>query len=157
MKRWLITLLLVAAVATAAGVVVWRHVLPMLQVSDIYRRYEHVDGIAASYIHNYPVNDTLTLDVTLLEVSDSAVWEQVCEELDLLTMADIPEEYRERFFTPNGFMLHTEQDTVRKYGEHRRTVFICSYYNRSVCIFHSVTDEQYDAIMEKSLDEITID
>lgn len=160
MKRWLITLLLVAAVLAAAATVVWRHILPVRQVSDIYRRYEHVDGIAASYIHNYPVNDTLALDVTLLEVSDSAVWEQVCEELSLLTteyiMTQIPEEYRDMYFEPGGFESRIEQDTIVENGKPRRvqTVFIYYRFEKTVCIFNSVTDGQYNAIMNKEIDKI---
>ena len=160
MKRWLITFLLVTAVATAAGVTVWRHVLPMLQVSDIYRRYEHVDGIAASYIHNYPVNDTLTLDVTLLEVSDSAVWEQTCAELGLLTteyiMTQVPEEYRDFYFAPGGFESFVHYDTLSVGGKPTplQTVFIYHRFERTICIFYHVTDAQYDAIMDKNIDEI---
>lgn len=65
MKKWIIAFLLLTALGVG-GIAVWRYAVPMRQVSDLYRRYEHADGIAASYIHNYPVNDTLTLDVTLL-------------------------------------------------------------------------------------------
>lgn len=80
MKRWILTLLMVAAVVAAAAAVFCRHILPRWQVSDLYRRYEHVDGIAASYIHNYPVNDTLTLDVTLLEATSDCGWQTLCSD-----------------------------------------------------------------------------
>ena len=72
MKRWIITFVLLTTLGVG-GVAVWRYVLPWQQVGDLYRRYEHADGITASYIHNFPVNDTLLLDVTLLEATtDSA-------------------------------------------------------------------------------------
>ena len=83
MKRWIITFLLTIAVATAVGVVVWRHMLPMRSVSDLYRRYEHADGIAASYIHNFPVNDTLRVDVTLLEATTDSAWQALCTDFAL--------------------------------------------------------------------------
>ena len=91
MKRWIITFLLTLAVATAVGVVVWRHVLPMRSVSDLYRRYEHADGIAASYIHNFPVNDTLRVDVTLLEATTDSAWQALCADFAL---SDIVEEMK---------------------------------------------------------------
>ena len=93
---------------------------------------------------------SLRLDVTVLEVTDSAVWEQTCEELHLLTTAQIPAEFRHLYFTPNNFESYIVKDTV----EHRQTVFIYTRYNRTICIFHNVTDEQYDAIMAKNIDEI---
>lgn len=91
MKRCITTILLTLAVAAAVGVVVWRHVLPMRSVSDLYRRYEHADGIAASYIHNFPVNDTLTLDVTLLEATTDSAWQALCADFAL---SDIVEEMK---------------------------------------------------------------
>ena len=83
MKRWLTTLLLALAVAAAVGTVFWRHILPRWQVSDIYRRYEHVDGIAANYIHNYPVNDTITLFVTLLEATTDSGWALLVRDFEM--------------------------------------------------------------------------
>ena len=83
MKRPITTILLTLAVATAVGVVVWRHVLPMRSVSDLYRHYEHADGIAASSIHNSHVNDTITLDVTLLEATTDSAWQALCADFAL--------------------------------------------------------------------------
>ena len=80
MKRPITPILLALAVAAAIGVVVWRHVLPMRRVSDLYRHDEHADGIAASYIHNYHVNDTITLDVTLLEATTDSAWQALCAD-----------------------------------------------------------------------------
>ena len=120
------------------------------EVSEYYTRYAGTPGINAAFVKDYRVNDSLRLDVTVLEVTDSAVWEQTCEELHLLTTAQIPAEFRHLYFTPNNFESYIVKDTV----EHRQTVFIYTRYNRTICIFHNVTDEQYDAIMAKNIDEI---
>ena len=120
------------------------------EVSEYYTRYAGTPGINAAFVKDYRVNDSLRLDVTVLEVTDSAVWEQTCEELHLLTTAQIPAEFRHLYFTPNNFESYIVKDTV----EHRQTVFIYTRYTRTICIFHNVTDEQYDAIMAKNIDEI---
>ncbi len=91
MKKWHKTLLVAAAIL-AVAVAVWRYTAPQRHVSDLYRRYEHADGIAASYIHNYPVNDTLTLDVTLLEATTDSAWQALCTDFAL---SDIVEELKE--------------------------------------------------------------
>ena len=88
MKRWILTLLMVAAVVAAAAVVFCRHILPRWQVSDLYRRYHNADGIAASYIHNFPVNDTLTLDVTLLEATTDSAWQTLCSDFAISNMVE---------------------------------------------------------------------
>ena len=84
--------LLVAAAVLAVGVAVWRYTAPQRHVSDLYLRYENADGVAASYIHNFPVNDTLTLDVTLLEATTDSAWQALCTDFAL---SDIVEELKE--------------------------------------------------------------
>ncbi len=85
MKKWILAFLLLTFLGVAA-VAAWRYLLPERHVSDIYRRYEHADGIAASYIHNFPVNDTLLLDVTLLEATTDSVFRQLLDDLSIPEM-----------------------------------------------------------------------
>ena len=82
MKKWIIAFVVLTAVGVGC-VAWWRYVRPQQQVSDLYRRYEHAEGIAASYIHNYPVNDTLSLDVTLLEATNDSSWQTLCTDFDI--------------------------------------------------------------------------
>ena len=79
MKKWIIAFVVLTAVGVGC-VAWWHYVRPQQQVSDLYRHYEHADGIAASYIHNYPVNDTLSLDVTLLEATSDCGWQTLCSD-----------------------------------------------------------------------------
>lgn len=82
MKKWIIAFVVLTAVGVGC-VAWWRYVRPQQQVSDLYRRYEYAEGIAASYIHNYPVNDTLSLDVTLLEATNDSSWQTLCTDFDI--------------------------------------------------------------------------
>lgn len=156
-KFWLV-FAVVLAVALAAITMAnrWHRIFPSDEVSEFYTRYADIEGIDAAFVKGYRVNDTTFVDVTMLEVSDSTVWEQVCEDLHLLTTAQIPEEFRHLYFTKNNFESYIEQDTVVENGKpcHVQTVFIYTRYDRTICIFHSVTDAEYDAIMEKKMDEI---
>ena len=79
MKKWILAFLLLTFLGVAA-VAAGRYLLPERHVSDLYRRYHNADGIAASYIHNFPVNDTLTLDVTLLEATTDSAWQALCAD-----------------------------------------------------------------------------
>lgn len=157
-KFWLI-FAVVLAVALAAIYLAyrWHRIFPTDEVSEIYTRYAETEGINAAYVKDYRVNDTVLVNVTMLEVSDSAVWEQVCEDLHLLTTEQIPEELRERFLSKNVFGFYIEQDTVMEEGNPRylKTVYVYTRHDRTVCVFHSVNDVQYDAIMGKKIDEIS--
>ena len=87
MKKWIIAFVVLTAVGVGC-VAWWRYVVPHRQVSDLYRHYEHADGIAASYIHNYPVNDTLSLDVTLLEATTDSAWQTLCSDFAISNMVE---------------------------------------------------------------------
>lgn len=82
MKKWIIAFVVLTTLGVGC-VAWWHYVRPQQQVSDIYRCYEHADGIDASYIHNYPVNDTLSLDVTLLEANNDSSWQTLCSDFDI--------------------------------------------------------------------------
>ena len=78
MKHRMIITLLLSLLAVAA-VVVWR-MAPRLfpaEASDLYRRYEHCEHIRVADIRDFQVNDTLTVDVTILQATDSTGWESL--------------------------------------------------------------------------------
>ena len=67
-------------VLAVALVLVWKYcprTVPMEECSQLYRDYADNPHIAAAYIRDFRVNDSLTLDVTVLEALDSAGWEQL--------------------------------------------------------------------------------
>ena len=53
------------------------------ECSSLYRRYAHVPGIEAAYVKDYRINDTLTVDATLLHATDSATWTMLWEDFDI--------------------------------------------------------------------------
>lgn len=87
MKKWIIAFVVLTAVGVGC-VAWWHYVRPQQQVSDLYRRYHNADGIAASYIHNFPVNDTLSLDVTLLEATTDSAWQALCADFAISNMVE---------------------------------------------------------------------
>ena len=73
-------------VVIVGGALVYRYmqsVVPYWQCSEVYKRYHKVEGVRASYIKNFPLNDTLTIGVTLLEATDSAGWELLVEKFSV--------------------------------------------------------------------------
>ena len=79
-KDRIINALIVVSVLVV-GFVVW-YLPPAIaywRSSDVYKRYSRVEGVRATYIKDFPLNDTLTVAVTLLEATDSAGWERLKE------------------------------------------------------------------------------
>ena len=155
MKRWIIAF--VALTTLGVGCVAWWHyVRPQQQVSDLYRRYEHVDGIAASYIHNLPVNDTLRVDVTLLEATTDSAWQALCADFAL---SDIVEEMK--VVAPNAVFSrqvnrHNYEQVVRGDSPDAEILAI-SCDSRTFAVFHTHNAAEIHAVfcynMKKSTGE----
>ena len=109
-----------------------------VEPSELYLRYEHVDGIKASFIKDYHVNDTLTLDVTLLQATDSAGWQQ------LLTYYDIPAELIESTeqFVAAG---HNPLTIIGSKATDTQTP-VASFRDKYICTFHTRNRRQKEQI-----------
>ena len=50
------------------------HLLPPTEVSELFTRYKDTPGIEAAFFKDYRINDTLSLDMTLLVAKDSSTF-----------------------------------------------------------------------------------
>lgn len=75
-RNWISTLL-VCLLFIVGGLFVIHtpRTVPFDQCSEIYKTYYNQPGINASFFKELRINDTVTVDVTLLEAVDSAGWE----------------------------------------------------------------------------------
>ena len=78
-KRTCITLAIIAVgLAVCAGFFLFPRQLTPEECGVLYQRYKDAEGIDASFIKDFPVNDTLTTDALLLEAATDSAW---CELL----------------------------------------------------------------------------
>ena len=153
MKKWILAFLILTFLGVAA-VAAWRYLLPERHVSDIYRRYEHADGIAASYIHNFPVNDTLTLDVTLLESTTDSGWAVLVRDFEMVELSPMLQMLIDRGENLVFSKLIPKSNPSASAGN---DVLAYSYTTRSVSIFHIANDGEKHAVLyhnlKKSIDQ----
>ena len=55
--------------------------VPLAETSEVYRQYRHQPGVRAAFIRQMPINDTLRLDMTLLEAEDSAAFADLLRKM----------------------------------------------------------------------------
>ena len=82
MKRRILPFCL-ATLLCIAAVVVWKYRATIFRngdVSELYLRYADTEGIDATFIKDFHVNDTVYVDVTLLQATDSAGWEMLISD-----------------------------------------------------------------------------
>lgn len=159
MKRsWLITILICLLLLCGGGaVLLLPQVVPFDQCSDMYKRYADMDGVDATFIKGYKVNDTVFVDVTLLETKDTALWDSLCKDFGIALFSMYPKEYREIMSIEHSFGQQVIKDTIVLENDslYKENLIIFSHINMSMCIFHKINDSQYDAIVNEKHKEIT--
>jgi len=158
MKRsWLITILFCLLLLGGGGaVLLLPQVVPFSQCSDVYKRYAKMDGVDASFIKDYKVNDTVKVNVTLLEAQTDSAWTILQTDFNVPI---IPEEYRELVASSNSvdFWLASKDnpkdrtDTIISHND----IIVMSRQMQTICICHIENKRQSDAIMDSKTHELS--
>lgn len=157
-KSWPITVLVCLLILGGGGLILgWPRTVPFSQCSDVYKRYAKMDGVDATFIKDYKVNDTVVVSATLLETSDTCMWEKMCEDMHIPSITKIPEEFKDMFFSEKTFEYIVKKDStfVDRKDTYLKNLYVYSRKNMTICVFHSLTEEQYDAIIDKEIDDIS--
>ncbi len=126
-RRWLywIVVMLIGLLLSAitSAVIYWRHTVPLAETSEVYRQYRHQPGVRAAFIRQMPINDTLRLDMTLLEAEDSAAF------ADLLRAMGKSEEFVQYIMSieleeEDRFTGKDEQDNIVVFFPNKKTVVV---------------------------------
>lgn len=151
---WLFTftvcLLLVGGAIT---VVFW----PRQYGSEIYQYYSNIKGIKASYFENYRINDTVFVDITLLEAVDSNGWNILCEDLFIVKLDSVSQKKvdngKDLIFTKklsindlSKSYISVSEDTVLR---------AVSFLRKEVSVFHTKNEKERHAVFYYNLDKTT--
>lgn len=158
MKRsWFITILFCLLLLGSGGaVLILPQVVPFSQCSDVYKRYAKMDGVDATFLKDYKVNDTVFVDVTLLEAKTDSAWTILQTDFNVPI---IPEEYRELVASSNSvdFWLASKDnpkdrtDTIIIHND----IIVMSRQMQTICICHIENKRQSDAIMDSKTHELS--
>lgn len=180
-RFWLIVAILALVEAAILCLALqWKYIFPSKEVSELYTRYENVDGVDVSFIKDYKVNDTVFVDVTLLEAIDSMGWATLKKDFEIpnpspdfqqridigkdliytkkipkVTVADSLKKSH-----PNVSLLSREDDSLHSsqgaenvtYGN---DLLAISYLNHTLTIFHIKNDVENRAIIYHNFDKST--
>lgn len=144
-------------VVTVAVVLCIKYVpraVPWEECSEVYKRYSRVEGVRATYVKDFRVNDTLTVGVTLLEATTDSGWATLQGDFGLPV---IPKEYEERLCGdsnkvsvknyPKDAPLFSGDDTLEN------DLIAISRYRHTISHFEIQSKEQSELIMHKQYDE----
>ena len=170
-RRWLywIVVVLIGLLLSAitSAVIYWRHTVPLAETSEVYRQYRHLPGVRAAFIRQMPINDTLRLDMTLLEAKDSTAFADLLRAMGkseeyIRDMATLRTMYEK---TDNGYNVRHSRRCLRGHpadppDSDPKNNEVVSFFSVRMCIavFHTHTQQEIQTVLYKSFhNDIDID
>lgn len=142
-RNYIILVIILVGLAASASFFLFPRQLPIGECSEEYRRYRDVEGIDVSFVKELPINDSVSVDVTLFQARDSAIW------ADLIV--DLYQENRDEY-NPVKLKLkmipkNKQQSVSNEITDNN--LIAASLADLTVGIFYIETEQQYNAIMDR--------
>ena len=129
----------------------WYWFFPTHAVSEVYTRYADTDGINVVFFKDFKVNDTLFLDVTLLQAKDSAGWATLKTDFSI---PDLPPDFQQDIDA--GIDLITTKLIPKSPPPPPDTfpndVLAISSLNWEITVFHVSSNDERHAVMYHNFD-----
>lgn len=124
------------------------------QCSQIYRYYAKTDGIHASFVKGYQVNDTLFVDVTLLQAQDSQSWAMLTNDFKIMPPAPYLQEKIKNKEDYIASKLIPKDQIPRQATEDNKEkdILAISHVTQSLTIFHLTRKEDIHAILYRNFE-----
>lgn len=156
-KQFLLpAIIFLAIVLVALAVRLWPRTVPFDQCSDLYKQYANVEGIDATFIKDYKVNDTVFVDVTLLEATDSVSWTTLKKDFEVPD----PSPDFQQFIDSGEDLIYvklipksTASDTIL--NPYPNDVLAISPLNRTLTVFHTKNKAEEHAVLFYNFDYST--
>ena len=147
--------MLATALAAITLVCRWHRVFPTGESSDLYQAYADNPEIHASFVKDFRVNDTMTVDVTVLEATTDSSWSLLMDDFGIPA---IPEEFRELYArsvsVDFGLVSKCDTKTIDSDPDNNN-VMASSRQRQTIWIFNTDNQTQREAIMSYKIFEIS--
>ena len=156
-KKWIIIVVVtVGIVGILAAFKYWLRTVPLDECSPLYRQYAGHEGIEASYVRDYPIDDTTLVDVTLLHATTDSAWESLCHDFIL---PEFPDMVIEKIIHGHSVTQWTaSKDNPQIVATPTSTIdydlVAIAPQVEIIYIFHPENESQTDAIITKLITEL---
>ena len=144
-KLILPAIIFLAIVLVALAVRLWPRTVPFDQCSDLYKQYANVEGIDASFIKDYKVNDTVFVDVTLLEATTDSAWQALCADFAISDIVETIEDIDPHAIFSRQVNRHDYAQIVRGDSPNAEILAI-SCDSKTLSIFHTSNAAEIHAV-----------
>ena len=155
-----LSICLVGLLASLA-IVYFRYTVPYWQCSEVYKRYHKVEGVEAAYVKNFPINDTLTVAVTLLQAADSAGWAYLLQAFNIPADMVVAAKANPAFDIwvwkalrnqPEKRYEEMEADRQRGEDEPEIEIVAISTKTQKISVFHTKNAQERSTIFNKKIE-----
>ena len=148
---WAVGIVLMVAVQAMGWLCPWLY--PSGDEGDLYRRYKDNPHLAVTFLRNFPLNDTLRVDVTTVSALDDEGWDTLRTAFNIQPLSDFlqskiteGEDIITVFFAPkdNPTLPMDTADLLNN------NIVGISQLKQTVCIFDTESEAQQDACLNYS-------
>ena len=142
--------LLCLLAALAGGVRLFRYYLPHEGPTDaLYEKYKDNPQVKASLLHDFRVNDTLAVDVTTLQATDSVGWETLKKDFHAFPLPENNQKKIDQGIDVISIHLAPKTDPTLPMDTTdllNNNVVAISRLHQTVSIFNVTTRAEMDAV-----------
>ena len=143
-KVLLVTLFAMAAVTV---VLRWHRIFPSHETSELYRRYENHEHIDVSFVKDFHVNDTVSVDVTILEAKDDSTWMTMRKDFRVLCYTQenntsVGKDISYRYAPKSNYSATADTTDLLN-----NDCIAINHTERTICVFH-IADEKTQKTIE---------
>lgn len=155
MKRsWHITILVCLLLLAGGGaVVLLPRIVPYEQCSDLYKQYADTEGITATFIKEYPINDTVAVDVTLLAATTDTAWALLQDRFNVPPMSPVAQQLIEGGKDLVFTLQVSKHDCDIELGDDYDKLLGISYRTKQISVFHVKNEDAVRAVLFHNLDK----
>ena len=156
-RFWLIVSILLIAEALGLCLAMrWKYIFPSDEVSEIYMKYADVEGVDASFVKDFRINDSVFINVTMLEAKDSSAWALLCKDFEVR-----PPSPKIQYLISNGadiisIGIISESASEASTSTYKKNILAVSLLNHIITIFHTKDENECRAVVYHNYD-ISID
>lgn len=135
----------------AAAVILW----PRSDDASLSRHYNHIPGIKATYFKDYPINDTLSINVTLLQALDSTAWSTLRNDFNIAELDPPLQQLIDCGLDPLFTRLVDKDDYTQSVDATcpNSQLLAFSYKSQSVTLFHITNEKELHAVLYHNFDK----
>ena len=143
-----------------AAITIWKRwywFFPPHAESELYSIYAGNENINAAFFKDFRINDTVFVDVTLLEAVDSIGWNILCEDFNIIKLDSVSQKK-----VDNGKdLVFTKQTSIKDLSKSyisasEDTVLrAVSFLRKEVSVFHTKNKKERHAVFYYNLDKTT--